>query len=551
MAGESVGGTGGSSVQTEEGSSGGGDIEDIIKYLNHRSFGVDGDYTDNGGYGGDDTGPVGSKPPAEEDNGAVALLNAMTAMPNRTFGSPSRRAGGGDIWREIEPYTGFLQTHKESLFAYVGQEVDPYSGLTIGSESIDPFTGTRVTDPFTAWRPSSRAGKSAAFGAIRRNSLLSSPNLIADNSGRATYPPKMMSDANESSLANIMQAEVDQSYLAILDHREGKAQIAGSPTFDMHEAASQAARVTSSGEHQLAFLVNHLQTHPLEVQRSGVSVGIGHMASGGFVGIGSALVIYGSGGLALPLIGGMGLATGIADFSSGLALAFSGASSTEAIRMGSQLDQAFALTSSPTSLVFGTTGLVLSDGRADVAYRFAIVGGIAENLATLRGDPSKLYAAVLPRLATKAEKGAAALLVKDVAALGHTAPAERIETVATKLSRDFAVDDLLGIAAFREELASSHRLDLAGNAGHEAYGAAGSGGGVDVLRYGAFAQELKFHGPNTGIVQWQLDKASTQSLNYSIKFQLETRAFGEQLVQIRSVKHFWISPTEAVMYVGH
>ena len=74
---------------------------------------------------------------------------------------------------------------------------------------------------------------------------------------------------------------------------------------------------------------------------------------------------------------------------------------------------------------------------------------------------------------------------------------------------------------------------------------------MDFVKYAAFQQELKLHGPNTWIAQWYLDKASTQSLNDSIKFQLETRAFGEQLVQIRSVKHMWISPTEAVRYVGH
>jgi hypothetical protein len=120
------------------------------------------------------------------------------------------------------------------------------------------------------------------------------------------------------------------------------------------------------------------------------------------------------------------------------------------------------------------------------------------------------------------------------------------------LTRDFTVDDLYAIAAFREEMATSGRLDLAGTAGHAAFGAAGGGGGVDFVKYGgAFAQELKLHGPYTWIQPWYLDKASTQSLKYSIKYQLETRALGEQLVPIRSVKHLWISPTEAVKYVGH
>ncbi len=247
----------------------------------------------------------------------------------------------------------------------------------------------------------------------------------------------------------------------------------------------------------------------------------------------------------------MGFASGIAETSSGFALAISGADSTEAVRISGQLDYVSSLTSSPTTLLFGATGLVLSDGDVDVSHRFAVVGGIAEDLATFRGDPSKLYAAVLPGVGTKAEKGASLLLVKDVAALRYTARAESVEQIASKLNRDFTVDDLMAIAAFREELGRIGRLDLAGVAGHAAAGAAGSDGGVDFSKYGgAFQQELKLHGPNTWIYSWYLDKASTQSLNYSIKYQLETRDFGEQLVPIRSVKHIWISPTEAVRSIG-
>lgn len=65
------------------------------------------------------------------------------------------------------------------------------------------------------------------------------------------------------------------------------------------------------------------------------------------------------------------------------------------------------------------------------------------------------------------------LYVKDMAALGYSARAESIGTVATKLTRVFTVDDLKAIAAFREEMAISGRLDLAGQAGHAASGAAG------------------------------------------------------------------------------
>lgn len=550
------GGTDGSGGNLGTGApGGGGDISAIIAYLNYRSFGVNGDFTGNGGYGGDNTGPVGSKEPEKNEDGAVALLDAITAVPGQTFRPPSRRAGEGDLWREIEPFSG-AKAPSGSLFAFVGRDVDPYSGVALGSEGPDPFTGTQAMDPFAAPEPRSRAGKAASFAAVRRNSLLLSPNLIAFNGPIACDPrqascvPELRSDFNQSSLANTIQAEMDESNAAILSYMEGRAQIAGSSRYDVHEAASTAARVTQSGEYQLAFQANQLRDHPLEVRSSGVWTGLGHVAKGGVAMAGSGLIIYGSGGLALPLIGAMGFATGIAETSSGLALAFSGVDITETIHTSGQLDYVFALTSGPTSLIFGTTGLVLSGGDANVSRRFAIVGGIGETAATFRSDPSKLYAAVLPEAATKAEKGATMLLVKDVAALGHTARAESIETVAVKLNRDFAVGDLLAIGAFREEMATSGRLDLAGQAGHLASGAAGSGGGVDFVKYGAFTQELKLHGPNTWIAQWYLDKASTQSLNYSIKYQLETRALGEQLIQIRSVKHIWISPTEAVRYVG-
>ncbi len=407
----------------------GGDISAILAYLNHWSFGTDGDYTGTGGYGGDNIGPVGSEEPQKDDGGAVALLDAMTAVLNQTSERPLRRTGERDLWRDIEPYTG-VQAPQGSPFAFVGQDVDPYSGVVLGRESPIPFTGTQAMDPFAAPEPPARATRAVSFAAIRRNNLLLSPNLIASNgpiacdSSQASCVPDMRSDANQSSLANTIQAEMDESYVANLSLMEGKAQIASSANVDVHEAASAAQRVTQGGEYQLAFQANQLRDHPLEIRRSAFSVELGHMASGLFLTVGSGLVVYGSGGLALPLIGAMGFATGIAEISLGAVLAFSGASSTEAVRMSGQLDQAFALTSSPTSLVFGTTGLVLSEGRADVAYRFAVVGGLAENAATLRYDPSKLYAAVLPGAATKVEKGAAILLVKDVAALEHTARRE-------------------------------------------------------------------------------------------------------------------------------
>lgn len=181
MSGREGSGDPGGNGSGDPGTGASGDISAILAYLNYRSFGVDGDFTGNGGYGGDNTGPEGSKEPEKDADGAVALLNAITAdVPGQTFGSPSRWADKGDIWQGIEPYTG-AQAPVGSLFAFVGQDVDPYSGLALGSESLDPFTGTQVMDPFTAPEPPARAGRAVSFAAIRRNSLLLSPNLIASN----------------------------------------------------------------------------------------------------------------------------------------------------------------------------------------------------------------------------------------------------------------------------------------------------------------------------------------------------------------------------------
>jgi hypothetical protein len=76
----------------------------------------------------------------------------------------------------------------------------------------------------------------------------------------------------------------------------------------------------------------------------------------------------------------------------------------------------------------------LSEGDADVAQGYANVGGFAEDLATMRFDPSKLFSGVMPKVSTKAEKGAAILLAKDAAALGRVGQAETIQGVAAKLT---------------------------------------------------------------------------------------------------------------------
>ncbi|MFC4174164.1 hypothetical protein ACFOYU_19295 [Microvirga sp. GCM10011540] len=550
--GETGGGGGGDGGSGGSGGPNYSDIEAILRYLGHLPIGKDGDFTGNAGYFGDNIGPVGSKEPEKYEDQSTALINALMTSLGRISGGPPRARDENQRSRGIEPYSGATMP-RENLFSFVGADVDIYSGLPLGIEDPNPFTGLPASDPFAKAEGPERMRSGAPFGAIRQTSLLSSPYLLAENDtvtrnySRAPSPPTMKSDFNQSSVANLIQAETDESYAAIQALTEGKARIIGITNgFDVHAAAAKAVQMAQSDEYRLASTVNQLRDHPLEIRHSAVSTGLGHFAKGVF--------LAGSGVLTLPElppIGAMGLAAGIAQASSGLVLAFSGADITETIRMSGDLDYVFDLTSSPMKIMFGTTGLVLFGGDVEMSHRWALAGGIFEDLATLRGDPSKLYSALIPGVGTKAEKGASALLVKDVVALGYKARAESVEQVVAKLNRNFTVEELNAIGAFREELAASGRLDLAGQAGHAAAGAAGGSGGVDFPKFGgAFQQELKLHGPYTGVVQWHLDKASTQSLNYSIKSQLETRALGEQLVPIRSVKHIWISPTEAVKSVG-
>lgn len=544
---------GGDAGSGSGGSDGGPDVGNILRYLNHWSFGTDGDYTGNAGYSGDNTGPPGSKAP-QADPDVVAPSDVALVLPRRgERGRPPSQGARSERSGTIDPYGGIPWAGR-GLFAFVGGEVDVFSGLPLGIDNPDPFTGFPAADPFIDEWPARARNTTAPFAALRPTNLLSSPNLLAENDVTACNPnrtsclPEMKSDANQSSLANVIQAEMDESFVAGLALPEGRAKIIGNGEVDIQKLASIAVQVANSDEYRLGFAVNHLRDHPLEIQHSAVLTGLGHVVAGTVVATASGFVIYGTGGLALPLGGAMGFGAGVAEAGSGLALAFSGADSTETVRMSGQLDYVFSLTSSPASLVFGTTGLVLSGGDVSTSHRFALAGGIAEGMAGFRGDPSKLYSTLLPGVGTKAEKAASTLLVKDVAALGYTARGESVGVVASKVSRDFTVTDLQAIEAFRGELATSARLDLAGKAGHAAAGAAERG--VDFSKYrGAFQQELKLHGPFTPIYSLPLDKAWNQSLTYSIKYQLETRALGEQLVPIRSVKHIWISPTEAVRYM--
>jgi hypothetical protein len=508
------------------------DIDAILHYIYGINFGKDGDYTGNAGYYGDNIGPAGSKLPEKDVPHSTNHLEALMAPPDMAQHAPHR-----------------------PLFDFAGREIDVYSGLPASIENPDPFTGAPSRDPFADSGPPARWW-SAPVTALRQKSLLSSPNLLAENDvrhcvqNRTSCKPPMMSDANQSSELNEIQAELDRSYFAIQDVKEGRGRIVMPGQVDIDKIAAKAVEMANSDEYRLGFAVNQLRDHPIEIRHSAVLTGLGHMATGAFVATASGVASYGSGGVLLPLGGAMGMAAGCTQFLSGFTLAISGADSTETVRMSGQLDYIFDLTASPAQLVFGTTGLVISGGDVGVSHRFALVGGVVEGGMAFRGDPSKLYSAVIPGLRTKSERAASALLMKDVTALGFTARAENINEVAAKLNRNFTVEDLQAIEAFRTQMVTG-RLDLAGVAGHKAAGAAGAGGGVDFVKYGgAFHQELKLHGPNTGIVGFYLDKASTQSLNYNIKYQLETRALGEQLVPLRSTKHIWISPTEAVRYIG-
>ncbi|RWO50943.1 MAG: hypothetical protein EOS11_02095 [Mesorhizobium sp.] len=418
---------GGDAGSGSGGSGGGPDVGAILAYLNHWSFGTDGDYTGNAGYSGDNTGPPGSKAPQVDPDVAAALNVALVQPPRGERGRPPpSQAARGERSGTIDPYGGIPWAGR-GLFAFVGGEVDVFSGLPLGIDTPDSFTGFPASDPFVDEWPARVRNVTAPFAALRPTNLLSSPNLLADNDVTACNPnrtsclPELKSDANQSSLATVIQAEMDESYVAIQALSEGRAKIIGNGEVDMQKLASTAVQVANSDEYKLGFAVNQLRDHPLEIRHSAVFTGLGHVVAGTVVATASGFVIYGTGGLALPLGGAMGFAAGVAEAGSGLALAFSGADSIETVRMSGQLDYVFALTSSPASLVFGTTGLVLSGGDVNISHRFALAGGIAEGMAGFRGDPSKLYSSLLPGVGTKAEKGATTLLVKEVAALGHEA----------------------------------------------------------------------------------------------------------------------------------
>jgi hypothetical protein len=271
--GEGSGGGSGGGGGGGPGDSGGGDIGAILAYLNHWSFGTDGDYTGNAGYGGDNIGPVGSKEPEKDEDRSTALIDALMVPPGKIPGGPQRPGNRNDRSREIEPYGGG-EMPTGSLFAFAGADVDVYSGVPLGIENPDPFTGLPASDPFADAEWPTRAPRAARFATLRQPSLLSSPYLLADNDVIACDPyrtsclPNVKSDFNQSSLANSIQAEMDESNAAIQPFMEGKAKIVGNTELDMYKVASKAEQVARSDEYKLAYTVNQLRDHPLEIRHS-------------------------------------------------------------------------------------------------------------------------------------------------------------------------------------------------------------------------------------------------------------------------------------------
>jgi hypothetical protein len=289
-----------------------------------------------------------------------------------------------------------------------------------------------ATDPFAAAERPARARRAAPFAALRQPSLLSSPYLLAGNDvvacdpNLATCPPDVKSDANQSLPPNKMLAEIEESRTTIQDLQEGKNKIVGYTESDWQKVFSRAAEVALSDKYKHAFIANQLRDHPREVRHSAVLTGLGHIISGELrMGI-SAAMIYATRGeaLALPLIGAMGLASGAAETASGFALAISGADNTATERMEGQLDYVLALTQSPTRLGMGTLGLVASKGDVGISYWLALASGFGEDMATLRGDPSKLSSVAIPGVGMKAEEGASALLMQNMAGPAPEALAE-------------------------------------------------------------------------------------------------------------------------------
>ncbi|MEU4222238.1 hypothetical protein [Actinoplanes sp. NPDC026623] len=524
--GDATGQGGGSDIGG--GGPGATEISALLAYMHHWVFETDGDLTQNTGYRGDKFGKARVQADDPHTDGRPSVRGSLPAHPHQ------------NLTIIPAPQT---DSSRDSFRSDTAGKSGPLVDLT--------------SRPYSREAPAGGPRPGAPFSALRQPSLLAAPDLLAERSTPSCNPertsclPPTRSDASSSSADRQLQAEMDESFLALQDLAQKKASVMGAPQVAAAELATRAAQIAASDEYKLGYAVASLRDHPPEVTHSPVLNGLGHMARGAVVAGGSGLVIYGSGGLVLLLGGAMGVAAGTAEFASGFAMAVSGAESKDVLRMSGQLEYVFDLTASPSALALGTTGLVISDGDMDVSHGLAVAGDAAEGLSRFRGDPSKLYSGIGLGSGKRSQAGSSVLLLKDVKALGYTARASTSEVVFSRMTRDFTASELEAIEAFRTEVARSGRLDLAGAAAHRALGAAGPGGGVDVVRSaGAFQQEYKFHGSHTGIETGLMDLAATQSLNYSIKYQLDMQRLElQQLVPIRSVVHIWVSPTDAAKYV--
>ena len=103
---------------------------------------------------------------------------------------------------ELDPYTG-LESALGILAACVGADVNPYTNESVAAASGNPFTGERSDNPFTR-------DEIAGPFARSRDSLLSSPDLLASNGPLPSSSQPMTADQVASVLASDSQKEVVQ-----------------------------------------------------------------------------------------------------------------------------------------------------------------------------------------------------------------------------------------------------------------------------------------------------------------------------------------------------
>jgi hypothetical protein len=227
MAGEGTGGSGGDGGGGSGGGDGGTgpDASAIFDYLNHQNwFSKDGDYTGNAGYYGDNIGPVGSKQPEQAEPPAQALPKTLMAPPR-----PGRH--NVSVWDSASAGGPLMPIG--SLHAFAGADVDVYSGLPLDMAQPDPFSGWPAADHFAAAARPPRMHSTAPFTALRSASLLSSPYLLADNSGivpatnRGAPVPDAKRDFNNSLAASHPGDTASQGATPSADWQDDLKRLAG------------------------------------------------------------------------------------------------------------------------------------------------------------------------------------------------------------------------------------------------------------------------------------------------------------------------------------